>query len=193
VTKLLRDLNLRFLRARYPSKSPEDAERMLDASMRERSRDRRHDVRRHPEDARPHVLPPSRRTRVPHGQRRGDPIPDVEDYIRHLAQVLPSAYLASRDMAQYRDLIRKVAAGEVTPEQAAKKSPVMKRKGRVGLPVLEGRALGGHRRRRRKTATGRNERNPARRDDVPRPVGRGTAKPLVSAAMASPNGPRRDP
>jgi hypothetical protein len=68
----------------------------------------------------------------------GDPIADVEEYIRHLARVLPQAYLASRDMAQYRDLIRKVAAGEVTPEQAAMKSPMMKRKAESVCPCSKG-------------------------------------------------------
>ena len=68
----------------------------------------------------------------------GDPIADVEDYIRHLAQVLPAACLASRDMAQYRDLIRKVASGEVSKEEAAKKSPMMKRKTDSVCPCSKG-------------------------------------------------------
>ena len=68
----------------------------------------------------------------------GDPIADVEDYIRHLAQVLPAAYLASRDMAQYRDLIRRVAAGEITAAEAAKKSPMMKRKTDSVCPCSKG-------------------------------------------------------
>src|SRR5205085_10875717 len=37
VAKLLHDLNLRFLRARYPTRNPEDIDRMLDALLRERS------------------------------------------------------------------------------------------------------------------------------------------------------------
>jgi len=138
VAKLLHDLNLRFLRARYVSKSPEDIEKMLATLLRERStvEGTRYDE----------IL------KMPHRnffRRRGepsflmvsvegDPIADVEDYIRHLAQVLPAAYLASRDMAQYRDLVRKVASGEVTREDAAKKSPMMKRKADSVCPCAKG-------------------------------------------------------
>jgi hypothetical protein len=68
----------------------------------------------------------------------GDPITDAEEYIRHLAAVLPSAYLASKDMHDYRDLIRRVATGEVTPEQAAMKSPVMKRRKESVCPCAKG-------------------------------------------------------
>jgi len=138
VTKLLRDLNLRFLRARYPSKSPEDTERMLDAIVRERSAidgTTYDDILKMPHRTffRRRGEPAFLMVSV-----EGDPIKDVEEYIRHLAQVLPSAYLASRDMSQYRDLIRRVAAGEVTPEQAAKKSPVMKRKAESVCPCSKG-------------------------------------------------------
>ena len=138
VAKLLHDLNLRFLRARYPSRSPEDIERMLATLLRERStvEGTRYDE----------ILKMPHRTFF---RRRGepsflmvsvegDPIADVEDYIRHLAQVLPAAYLASRDMTQYRDLIRRVAAGEVTAADAAKKSPVMKRKTDSVCPCSKG-------------------------------------------------------
>jgi 1,2-phenylacetyl-CoA epoxidase catalytic subunit len=128
VEKLLHDLNLRFLRARYPNKGAEDIDRMLESILRERSA-----VEGTSYDE---LL------KMPHHdffRRRGEPafrmigvdgrtFTDVEDYLRHLAEVLPQAYLASKDMADYRDLIRKVAAGEVTPEQAAMKSPVLKRK-----------------------------------------------------------------
>jgi 1,2-phenylacetyl-CoA epoxidase catalytic subunit len=138
VAKLLHDLNLRFLRARYPSRSPEEIERMLATLLRERSDV---DGTRYDE-----VL------KMPHRnffRRRGepsflmvsvegDPIADVEDYIRHLAKVLPAAYLASRDMSTYRDQVRKVAAGELTREEASKKSPMMKRKTDSVCPCSKG-------------------------------------------------------
>jgi len=138
VAKLLHDLNLRFLRARYPSKSPETIERMLAALLRERSSadgTSYDEILKmpHREFFRRRGEPAFRMVSV-----EGDPIADVEEYIRHLARVLPQAYLASRDMAQYRDLIRKVAAGEVTPEQAAMKSPMMKRKAESVCPCSKG-------------------------------------------------------
>ena len=138
VAKLLHDLNLRFLRARYPSKSPETIERMLATLLRDRSSadgTSYDEILKmpHREFFRRRGEPAFRMVSV-----EGDPIADVEEYIRHLAKVLPQAYLASRDMAQYRDLIRKVAAGEVTPEQAAMKSPMMKRKAESVCPCSKG-------------------------------------------------------
>jgi 1,2-phenylacetyl-CoA epoxidase catalytic subunit len=138
VAKLLHDLNLRFLRARYPSKSPDVIDQMLATLLRERSSV---DGTTYDE-----VLKMPHRTFF---RRRGepsflmvsvegDPITDVEDYIRHLAKVLPAAYLASRDMADYRDLVRKVATGEITREDAAKKSPMMKRKTDSVCPCSKG-------------------------------------------------------
>ena len=58
----------------------------------------------------------------------GNPIADADEYVRYLATVLPQAYLASRDMAEYSALIRQVASGETTREQAAMKSPKLRRK-----------------------------------------------------------------
>jgi 1,2-phenylacetyl-CoA epoxidase catalytic subunit len=138
VAKLLHDLNLRFLRARYASRSPEDIETMLTTLLRERSSvegTRYEEILKMPHRTffRRRGEPSFLMVSV-----EGDPIPDVEDYIRHLAQVLPAAYLASRDMAQYRDLVRKVASGEVTRDDAAKKSPMMKRKTDSVCPCAKG-------------------------------------------------------
>ena len=58
----------------------------------------------------------------------GNPIADAEEYIRYLATVLPQAYCASRDMSEYAALVRQLAAGTITPEQAAMKSPKLRRK-----------------------------------------------------------------
>ncbi len=138
LAKLLRDLNLRFLRARYPAKSAEDVEAMLATILRERTAVEG--------TAYDEVL------KMPHREffrRRGEPafrmvsvegdvFTDVEEYVRHLADVLPSAYLASRDMMQYRDQIRRVAAGTLTREEAAMKSPVMKRRNESVCPCSKG-------------------------------------------------------
>jgi hypothetical protein len=138
VAKLLNDLNLRFLRARYPSRAPDDIERLLASLLRERQAI---DGTSYDEILKMPHRNFFRRRGEPAFQTvsvEGDPIADVEDYIRHLAKVLPQAYLASRDMTQYRDLIRRVAAGEVTREDAAKKSPMMKRKADSVCPCSKG-------------------------------------------------------
>jgi 1,2-phenylacetyl-CoA epoxidase catalytic subunit len=125
--KLVRDLNQRFLRARYPGKSVEDIDRVYEALARDRGtvEGTRHDELLqlpHREFFRRRGEPAFRMVDV-----EGRPFSDVEQYIRHLADVLPQAYLASKDMSDYCALIRKVAAGEIAVEQAAMKSPVMKR------------------------------------------------------------------
>ena len=138
VAKLLRDLNLRFLRARYPAKSAEAVERLLDTVLSDRAAvegTRYEEILKmpHREFFRRRGEPAFRMVSV-----EGDPFTSVEDYVRHLADVLPAAYLASRDMTQYRDLIRRVAAGEVTIEQAAMKSPALKRRDESVCPCSKG-------------------------------------------------------
>jgi hypothetical protein len=49
--------------------------------------------------------------------------------VRHLAAHLPEPYLHSRDMKQYVESLRQVAAGTMTREQAMKKMPALKRVG----------------------------------------------------------------
>ena len=50
-------------------------------------------------------------------------------YLRYLAKHLPEAYLTTRDMRGYADTLRKVAAGEMTREDAIKRMPRLKRVG----------------------------------------------------------------
>jgi hypothetical protein len=57
----------------------------------------------------------------------GEAFGDVDEYLRHLAAHLPEAYRASRDMKDYADTLRDVAAGKLTAEEAGKKSPQLKR------------------------------------------------------------------
>lgn len=138
VAKLLRDLNLRFLRARFPTMSAEAVDRLLETILRERStiEGTQYDEilkMPHREFFRRRGEPAFRMVSV-----EGDAFTDVEEYIRHLAAMLPQAYLASRDMMQYRDLIRRVAAGEITPQDASMKSPVMRRRADSVCPCSKG-------------------------------------------------------
>ncbi len=138
VAKLLHDLNLRFLRARFPTRSPADVERILATILRERTAvegTQYEEILKmpHREFFRRRGEPAFRMDSV-----EGDAFTDVEEYVRHLAAVLPPAYLASRDMMQYRDLIRRVSGGETTREEAAMKSPVMKRRAESVCPCSKG-------------------------------------------------------
>jgi benzoyl-CoA 2,3-epoxidase subunit B len=128
VAKMVRDLNLRYLRARVEELSREQADADLDAIL---AGEARHGV--HREDL----------LCLPHGdffRRRGVPafrmvgadgetFTEVEAYLGHLARHLPESYLASRDFKDYVELLRRVVRGELTPEQAAAQAPTLRRVG----------------------------------------------------------------
>ncbi|HET7903046.1 MAG TPA: Phenylacetic acid catabolic protein [Candidatus Eisenbacteria bacterium] len=129
--KVVGDLNTRYVRARLPRLSPDEAEALVTRLLADRSRfegiswedlltlpDRRF-FRRKGEPA---------WTLIGAG---GEAYEDVDAYVRHLAQVLPDPYLHSRDMRQYVETLRDVAAGTITAEQAMKKMPNLKRVGGV--------------------------------------------------------------
>ena len=127
LAKLLSDLNRRYLRAKYPKKSPEAIETLyakLEAG-----------------EPTGNGVQPDEILRMPHRQffrRRGEPayrmigvagesFRDVQSYLDHLAEHLPEPYLASSDMSKYAELLGQVASGELTAEEAARKSPMLKR------------------------------------------------------------------
>jgi 1,2-phenylacetyl-CoA epoxidase catalytic subunit len=131
VEKVVRDLNLRYLRARLPRLTAADAEANLDRLERERGA--------------VDGVAADDLLRVPHRdyfRRRGEPsfrmvgvdgerFDDVEAYLRHLAATLPDGYRATRDFLDYVDQLRRVARGETTPEQAQKTMPQLRRVGGV--------------------------------------------------------------
>jgi hypothetical protein len=128
VEKLVRDLNLRYLRARLPelslAEAPEVLDRILAGEVVEAVR---------PEDL----------LRVPHSEflrRRGvpafrmvgaggEPFGDLHDYLHHLAAALPESYRAGRDYKDYVDALAKVQRGEMTAEAAASQMPALRRVG----------------------------------------------------------------
>ncbi|MBI2984118.1 MAG: phenylacetate-CoA oxygenase subunit PaaI [Candidatus Kerfeldbacteria bacterium] len=129
--RMLRDLNIRFIRARHPEWSAEQAELALDTLHQERVKV---DGLRFEELLR---LPDRRFFR-----RKGEPawtmvgfdgeaFDDVEAYLPHLARHLPEAYLASRDMRLYANTLRKVVSGQLTAAEATKAMPKLKRVGGV--------------------------------------------------------------
>jgi len=118
VRQIVHDLNLRYLRTRYTDLTKEQAEARIES---------RKDVllrlpavsflrRRGPHAYLPHDID---------GRR----IDDAHEFRRHLELVLPEAYHAGRDFAEYTDLVRQVAAGELTQPEAAGRMPVLSRVG----------------------------------------------------------------
>jgi benzoyl-CoA 2,3-dioxygenase component B len=127
--KMIADLNQRYLRARLPKLSPDEAERLATRLLEDGSR---HEGVSH-EDL----------IRMPHAsffRRKGEPAftmvgtrgevyTDVESYLRHLKTALPEPYLHSRDMKLFLETLRDVVAGRVTVDQAIRKMPKLKRVG----------------------------------------------------------------
>ncbi|HEY3216371.1 MAG TPA: Phenylacetic acid catabolic protein [Candidatus Eisenbacteria bacterium] len=129
VRRMIRDINLRYLRARFPDYRPEKAEQVLDEFERTRGR--------HQGVAYEDLLKlPDRRFFRRKGEPAwtmvgvdGDTFNDVEEYLRHLARQLSEAYLASRDMRLYAETLRGVASGQLTVEDATRRMPKLKRVG----------------------------------------------------------------
>jgi hypothetical protein len=59
----------------------------------------------------------------------GETFTDVEEYLRYLARNLNEGYVASRDMRNYADALRGVAAGSLSVKDAIMKMPKLKRVG----------------------------------------------------------------
>ena len=81
--------------------------------------------------------------RLPHRlffRRRGEPayqmvstdgrtFTDVDAYVKHLSEMLPEAYLASRDVKHYLETLRQLLAGRITIKDAIKSTPHLARVG----------------------------------------------------------------
>ena len=127
--KMVRDINSRFIRARFPEMNAEQAEQALAAL--EQSRGTFRGVT-HDELLR---VPDKRffRRKGVHAFEmvgiEGETFTDPQEYLRYLAKRLNDGYVASRDMRNYAEAITKVSAGEMTREEAVKRSPKLKRVG----------------------------------------------------------------
>jgi 1,2-phenylacetyl-CoA epoxidase catalytic subunit len=129
VRRMLRDINVRFLRARFPDDSPEKIEQAL--TELERSRGQYRGVSY--DDL---LRIPDRRF----FRRKGEPafnmvgvdgetFENADEYLRHIARHLPEAYLASRDLKNYSEVLRQVASGQVSVKDGIMKMPKLKRVG----------------------------------------------------------------
>jgi 1,2-phenylacetyl-CoA epoxidase catalytic subunit len=129
VRKMIRDINARFVRARFPEYSPETAEQVLDELDETRGT---HQGLKH-EDL---LRMPDRKFFRRKGEYAfqmvgidGERFTDAEEYLRYLARNLNEGYIASRDLRNYADALRKVAAGTMSVPDAIMAMPKLKRVG----------------------------------------------------------------
>ncbi len=128
VEKVVRDLNLRYLRARLPqltlAGAPETLDRILAGEVVEGVRPE--DLLRlpHPEYCRRRGVPAFRMVGT-----SGEAFASLQDYLHHLAATLPESYRAGRDYKDYVDVLAKVQRGEMTIEAASSQMPALRRVG----------------------------------------------------------------
>ena len=127
VSKLLRDLNVRYVRARLEKLSAKEAQTVLDTLERERGTVQGiawDDLLQMPHEAffRRRGVPAFELTGV-----EGESYDTVDDYVAHLRKVLPESYLAGRDFMDYLTTLRKVGAGEIDAQKASHQMPSLRR------------------------------------------------------------------
>lgn len=126
VAKVVRDLNRRYLRARLPDL---DLPQANDALERLDQGETVQGVQ--PEELL--YLPDKRyfrRRGKPAFEKvgsRGETFEELEDYLEHLRRTLPESYLASNDFKDFVDRMRKVDAGEMSGDEAARQLPALRR------------------------------------------------------------------
>src|SRR5436305_3363772 len=126
VEKLVRDLNLRYLRARIADLTHAGSETTLDRVLAGEplKGTRREDLLYVPalEFFRRRGVPSFRMTGA-----QGETFATVPEYLQHLVRTLPEAYLASRDFKDYVAGLTAVHEGRMTAEQAAGRMPALRR------------------------------------------------------------------
>src|SRR5580765_6025621 len=117
VTRMVRDINTRYLRARFPAYTPDRVDQVLDDL--ERSGGRHDGV-----EADELLRIPDRRFFRRKGEpawtmvgTRGESFTDANAYQRYLVSQLPESYLTTRDMKMYVDALKQVVSGELTPHE----------------------------------------------------------------------------
>ncbi len=131
VGKLVRDLNVRFVRARLPELSFKEADELIGRLLAEGGSEQGVDY-----DELVHLPHQEffRRRGVPAFQMvgwQGERFEDLPSYLDHLRRHLPDAYRAGRDFREYVELIGRVAGGELTAGEAARTMPSLRRVGGV--------------------------------------------------------------
>jgi 1,2-phenylacetyl-CoA epoxidase catalytic subunit len=129
IEKLVRDLNLRYVRALAEGLAPAEAEALLDRLLSEGGTSdgvAADDLLRlpSPDYFRRRGVPAFRMTGVD-----GETFADLKSYLQHLVRTLPDAYRASRDYKEYVELLTAVQEGRVKSEEAAARMPALRRVG----------------------------------------------------------------
>src|SRR5262249_1536256 len=120
VRKMLRDINSRFVRARFPEYAPDKVEAVIDELEKTRGTHRglaADDLLHLPD---PRFFRRKGEVAFQMVGIDGEAFTDAEAYLRYLARHLNDGYVASRDMRLYADALRQVVAGTLTVEQAVK-------------------------------------------------------------------------
>jgi 1,2-phenylacetyl-CoA epoxidase catalytic subunit len=129
IGKLVRDLNLRYVRAIDEKLSPSEAETLLDRLLQE--------------GGTIGSICAEDLLRLPHSEyfrRRGVPafkmvgaggevFQDIRSYLQHLVRTLPESYRASRDFKDYVELLTQVHDGTLKIEEATGRMPSLRRVG----------------------------------------------------------------
>jgi hypothetical protein len=131
VKKVLRDLNMRYVRAKVPELSLREAEEVMRKLEQENIVVRGiapEELLRmsHPEFFRRRGMPAFRKIGIDGAVFEG-----LDDYIAHLIANLPESYLAGRDFKDYLETLRRLESGEWTLEQAVSHMPALRRVGGV--------------------------------------------------------------
>ena len=126
---MIRDINTRFVRARFPDYAPDKVEAVIDELERSRGSHQGliYDDILHLPD--PRFFRRKGEVAFQMVGVYGETFTDAEEYLRYLAKHLNPGYVASRDLRLYADALRKVVAGELTVEQGVKAMPKLKRLG----------------------------------------------------------------
>lgn len=129
VSKMMRDLNSRYVRARAEHLSRAEAEAAMDKILTENvavEGIQPEDLLRmpHPDFFRRRGVPAFRMVGVD-----GEAFDDLQAYLRHLSRHLPDAYQAGRDYKEFVETLTQVQRGELTLEAAVSKMPALRRVG----------------------------------------------------------------
>ena len=127
--KMIADLNQRFLRARLPKLSPEEAEQLAQRLLKDRSRHAGISYEDLIEIPDPRFFRRKGEPAFTLVGARAEPFDQVDAYLGHLKTTLPEPYLHSRDMKTYLETLREVSAGTITVDQAIRRMPKLKRVG----------------------------------------------------------------
>jgi len=129
VERLVRDLNMRYVRARLPALSRTEADRLLETL--EADRGTAQGIAWEDLVQMPHAGS-FRRRGVPAFTLTGfdgETLGSLEEYKSHLRHHLPESYLAGRDFKEYLLTLEKVVSGGLTAVEASRRMPKLSRVG----------------------------------------------------------------